>query len=106
MDIRIYHELRIIGDTKLDQILSILKSMQTSVGLVKEEEKKMANEIENLTTQVALNTSAEQSAVLLLNQLHDLLVRAQNDPAKLTDLITQLGTSKDALAAAIIANTP
>ncbi len=65
----------------------------------------MANELDQLTSQVAANTSAEQSAVLLLNQLHSLLLAAQSDPAKLTELINQLGESKDVLAAAILSNT-
>ncbi len=66
----------------------------------------MSNELDTLTAQVAANTDVEQSALLLLNQLHDLLVAAGTDPVKLADLTTQLATSKDALAAAILANTP
>lgn len=62
--------------------------------------------LDDLTTQVAANTDAEQSAILLLNKLHDLLVAAGTDPAKLKALADQLSSSKDALAAAIVANTP
>lgn len=69
---------------------------------------KMAGELDALTAQVAANTDAEQSAITLLNSLHQLLADAiaSGDPAKLTALRDQLATSKDALAAAIVSNTP
>lgn len=66
----------------------------------------MAGELDALTAQVTANTDAEASAIQLLTNLHDLLVAAGTDPAKLTALTTQLQTSKEALAAAIVANTP
>jgi len=66
----------------------------------------MAGELDALTAEVTANTDAEASAVILLGQLHDLLVAAGTDPAKLQALTDQLSTSKDALAAAVVANTP
>lgn len=66
----------------------------------------MAGELDALTAQVADNTSVEGSAVQLLQNLHDLLVQAGTDPTKLAALTTTLKTSRDALAAAIVANTP
>lgn len=86
-------------DAKLDQILSLLQTVITK-------ETQMAGELDALTAEVTANTDAEASAVVLLGQLHDLLVAAGTDPAKLQALTTQLSTSKDALAAAIVANTP
>ncbi|SRR6266496_6675550 len=97
MDIHVFHHIEFINN-KLDELITLVKSLQTGAT-------KMSGELDQLTSQIAQNTSAEQSAVVLLNHLHELLVAAQSDPAKLTDLITQLGTSKDALAAAITANT-
>jgi predicted nucleic acid-binding Zn-ribbon protein len=70
------------------------------------QELRMSKNLDDLTTQVAANTDAEQSAVVLLNQLHQLLVDAGTDPAKLDALKSQLSSSKEALAAAIVANTP
>lgn len=87
------------GNSKLDEILSQLK-------VVIQKENKMAGELDALTAEVTANTDAEASAVILLGQLHDLLVAAGTDPAKLQALTTQLASSKDALAAAIVANTP
>ncbi len=66
----------------------------------------MATNLDALTTQVTANTDAEASAITVLNQLHQLLVDAGTDPVKLDALRAQLSTSKDALAAAIVANTP
>jgi len=64
--------------------------------------------LDDLKTEVARNTSLEQSAVALIQgiaqQLKDAL--AANDPAALADLTNQLSASADALAAAITANTP
>lgn len=84
------------ADRKLDTIIALLTK-----GF-----KHMAHELTTLETQVRANTDAEQSAVMLLGELHDLLIAAQNDPARLQAVIDQLGTSKAALAAAIVANTP
>ena len=84
---------------KLDTILNLLQS-------VVQKENQMAGELDALTAEVTANTDAEASAVILLGQLHDLLVAAGTDPAKLQALTDQLSTSKDALAAAVVANTP
>jgi hypothetical protein len=86
-------------DSRLDAILGKLN-------IVIQKENQMAGELDALTAEVTANTDAEASAVILLGQLHDLLVAAGTDPAKLTALTQQLATSKDALAAAVVANTP
>lgn len=66
----------------------------------------MSKQLDDLTAQVAANTSVEQSAITLIQGLHDQLVAAGTDPAKLEALQTQLKASADALAAAVSANTP
>ncbi len=66
----------------------------------------MSAELDSLTAQVTENTDTEQSAIALLNNLHDLLVAAGTDPAKLAALAGTLKGSRDALAAAVVANTP
>lgn len=66
----------------------------------------MSSQLDTLTAQVTENTNTEASAVALLNNLHDLLVAAGTDPVKLTELAGTLKGSSDALAAAIVANTP
>lgn len=84
---------------KLEFIIRLLKEQA-------ERGRRTMKELDDLAAEVAANTDAEQSAVVLLDNLHNLLVAAGTDPAKLQALTAQLATSKDALAAAIVANTP
>lgn len=64
--------------------------------------------LEDLATQVAANTDAEDSAVILLGGLKTALDQAiaAGNPAALTALSAKLGASKEKLAQAIVANTP
>jgi chromosome segregation ATPase len=84
---------------KLDAILARL-------GRVEKDREAMTQDLQNLADQVKQNTDAEQSAVALLTSLADKLHAAADDPAAIRDLATQLKSSSDALAAAIVANTP
>lgn len=86
-------------ERKLDRLLTLVQAVLT-------QEKLMSAELDNLKTQVAANTSAEQSAVLLLGRLGDLIRSSVNDPAALTKLANDLDASKQQLAAAVTANTP
>jgi hypothetical protein len=69
---------------------------------------KMGQELDDLKAAVAKNTEVEQSAVTLITGLKEKLdaAIASGDPAQLTALSTELGSSSDALAAAVTANTP
>lgn len=59
-----------------------------------------------LTSQVQANTDAETSAVILIQGLAAQIAAVANDPAAVTALAAKLKTSADALAAAVVANTP
>ena len=65
-------------------------------------------DLTTLEAQVTANSDVEASAVLLIQgiakQLADAI--AANDPAKIQALQDKLKTSADALAAAVVANTP
>jgi len=65
----------------------------------------MAGELDALKAQVAATTTVEQSAIVLIQGLHDRLVAAGTDPVQLGQLATDLKTGTDALAASITANT-
>lgn len=99
--------------TQLDRIEAMLKKVdlqnqqqtQLLASLVTGDQI-MSAELDFLTAQVAENTDTEASAVALLQNLHDLLVAAGTDPVKLGALANTLKGSRDALAAAIVANTP
>jgi hypothetical protein len=83
---------------KLDLILTLLQRQGAT----------MAADFKALEAQVKANTDAEQSAVVLLGELHAMLINAQasGDPAQLQAVIDQLGASQQALASAITQNTP
>lgn len=66
----------------------------------------MANELDNLTAEVAETKTVMGSAVTLLQGLKTKLDAAIGNPAALAALSAELDTSTNALAAAIAANTP
>jgi hypothetical protein len=59
-----------------------------------------------LTTQVQANTDAEASAVTLIQGLAAQIAAVAGDGPAVTALAAKLKTSADALAAAVVANTP
>ena len=61
-----------------------------------------------LTAEVERNTAVDESAILLINGLADQIAAllAANDTAGLEALVTKLRSDSDALAAAVVANTP
>lgn len=65
----------------------------------------MAQELDDLTAEVAEVDSVEQSAITLINGLAAQLAAAGTDPVKLKALRDDLKTNADALAAAVAANT-
>lgn len=62
-------------------------------------------ELTDLKTQVEANTSAEQSAITLLNGLAAKIESLKNDPEAIQGLADELKGSGDALAAAVVANS-
>lgn len=59
-----------------------------------------------LTAAVTNNTTVDESAIALLNQLGDLIRQNATDPAALAALADQLDSESANLAAAVTANTP
>jgi hypothetical protein len=66
----------------------------------------MSKELDDLTAEVAQVTSVEASALALIQGLAAQLAAAGTDPAKLAALTSSLKASADALAQAVLANTP
>lgn len=87
------------NSAKLDRILLALGVLQTEVSV-------MAVDLSTLESAVQANTDAEQSAILLLTQLSDLIKQSAADPVKVAELADRLKASAAALAAAVTANTP
>ena len=67
---------------------------------------KMSIQLDNLTAQVAANTSVISSALTLIQGLAAQLASAGTDPVALQALYDSLAASDTALAAAVAANTP
>ncbi len=73
--------------------------------LLKLENQEMAD-LTQITADVTANGDAVASAVTLLTQLHDEIVAAGTDPAALAALASSLEANTQALADAVVANTP
>lgn len=66
----------------------------------------MSVELDNLTAQVTANSTLLDSATTLINGIADRITAAGVDPTKLAALSAELKSKDDALAAAVVANTP
>jgi hypothetical protein len=85
------------------EVLARLDVLIQKLGLM---ETKIMAELDDLTAQVAANTTVSQSALTLINGIAARITAAGTDPAKLAALTASLKSDDDALAAAVTANTP
>jgi hypothetical protein len=58
-----------------------------------------------LAQEITENPDAQAAVFILLTNLHDLLKAAGDDPARLAGVRHLLATSREAVAAAVVANT-
>ena len=84
---------------KLDTIIARLNRIERK-------EQTIMAELDTLTAQVQANTDVENSALVLINGIAARIAAAGADPVALKKLSDSLKTSADALAAAVVANTP
>jgi cell division septum initiation protein DivIVA len=89
-----------------DRVTERLDQILTRLGGIARQETHIMQELDDLTTQVKANTDAEQSAIVLINGIAARIAAAGTDPVVLQALTDSLKGSSDALAAAVIANTP
>lgn len=80
----------------------ILKKLQR----LTRQEAKMATDLTALTAAVTRDTEVSTSAITLLNHLSELLAASATDPAAIQSIAESLTANADALAAAVVANTP
>lgn len=90
----------------LSGIVTKLDTVITSQDELVQEGEKMSAEIDDLTAEVARDRTVNESAVTLLNGLSAQILSLQNDPAALRALASNLRSNSDALAAAVVTNTP
>ena len=99
-----------MGDYQLYRMLdSILENQQTIYDLLERINRKVTQEMSDLTTltaEVQNNTAVDTSAITLLNGLAAQLALIANDPAAIAALAEELASSSAALAEAVVANTP
>lgn len=93
-------------DEEAVSVHGILYDILTRLRALEAQGVRIMSALDTLTDQVAATATAEQSAIVLLNGLAAALAAAGTDPAKLQALQDSLKTNTDALAAAVIADTP
>lgn len=89
--------------TALQQTLSALVQSTAAIGI---NIGKIMQELDNLRAAVAAQTSVIDSTVTLLGGLKAALDAAGTDPAALAALSAEITAHTEALAAAVLANTP
>lgn len=91
---------------QLGRIEAKLDAILLRANLIIRETYAMATSLDDITVEVQQTTDAQAAAVLLLQELKNRLDAAGTDPAALKALSDQLDASTNALAAAVVANTP
>lgn len=91
---------------QLDRIEDKLDAILRRANLLLRESYIMATSLDEITAEVQQTTDAQASAVLLLQDLKSRLDAAGTDPVALKALSDALDASTNALAAAVVANTP
>ncbi len=86
-------------DWRLEQLVRLMEKN------VHQERKEMAD-LTALIDAVNAQTTVQQSAIELLNQLSEQLRAAADDPQEIQALATQIQEQSAALSAAVAANTP
>lgn len=93
-------------ERKLDQIIRKQDEMFALLSRNYSRSLTIMADLTALQAKVQAATDVEQSAILLLQQLSADLKAAATDPAKVQALADELDAKTQALAAAIVANTP
>ena len=87
----------------------LINAINTGIQLLttlNEKVNNMATSLDTLTTAVTTNTSVIDSAIALINGIAAQITAAGTDPVALASLVSSLKSEDDALAAAVVANTP
>ncbi len=98
-------------DRYFEAILARLTRIETKLNVLIQQEKDMAVDLTTLTAEVAKNKDVSDSVVVLLNNLTAIIkaIPPSTDPttqAALDQLAATLATNDQAVADAVVANTP
>lgn len=80
--------------------------LERLLGVVLNKERHILMDLTTIQNKVNDNGDVEASAIILLGQLSDLIRAGAQDPVKMQAIADKLDADKEALAAAIVANTP
>ena len=100
-----YAEGKLLHD-KLDQILAGLARIESDLAVIFTKQEQAMTDLTALTAEVTRNTEVDQSAIALLTGLAAQIEALKTDPIALQALADTMKGSSDALAAAVVANTP
>ncbi len=98
MRLDIYHHSD-SGDLAHSEILCVLKRLEQKLETI-------VAHLDELTAKVSEVGTVMDSAIALIEGISAKLKEAGTDPVKLTALVADLDAKSDALAAAVLANTP
>jgi ABC-type transporter Mla MlaB component len=93
-------------NNKLDAILILLSGLASNIAALTLKQEQAMTDLTALTVEVARNTEVDTSAIALLTGLAAQIEALKTDPAALQALADTMRGSSDALAAAVLANTP
>lgn len=88
------------------QVLDRLTRIESIVTSLVQQGATIMVDLTRITQEVHETTDAEESAIVLLGRLSDLLKQNAADPVAINALADDLQAKKTALAASIVANTP
>ena len=91
---------------KLDAILIMQARVESLIAVLTLKQEQTMADLTVLTAEVARNTTVDESAITLLNGLAAQIEANKTDPVALQALADTMKGSSDALAAAVVANTP
>lgn len=103
--VNVYHHFDLASPLAA-RISTQLTAIQQQLATLINQETQIMASLDTLTSQVAATNTAEASAIVLINGLAAQLAAAGTDPVALAALADSLKTNSDALAAAVVANTP
>ena len=91
---------------KLDSILILVSRIESVLAVLTMKQEQIMADLTALTAEVERNTTVDESAIALLTGLAAQIEALKTDPAALQALADTMRGSSDALAAAVLANTP
>ena len=100
-----YAEGKLLHD-KLDEILAGQARIESDLAVIFTKQEQAMTDLTALTAEVTRNTEVDQSAIALLTGLAAQIEALKTDPIALQALADTMKGSSDALAAAVVANTP